>query len=143
MEMTRRGLWHSTMAGGVANIWGHLEREGGRLVLKPYPKPHWIKTYSVFFRNRFLKDMARDNRLTDGVCLTRPTNRHYIFYKEDAGSIRLDLSGMAGPQEAVAVDALKPYAEIRLGTLNPSKQTWAAPRKSDWAIAVGDFPPVP
>ncbi|MAG93645.1 MAG: hypothetical protein CMJ48_07840, partial [Planctomycetaceae bacterium] len=26
MEMTRRGLWHSTMAGGVANIWGHLPR---------------------------------------------------------------------------------------------------------------------
>jgi hypothetical protein len=29
MEMTRRGLWHSAMAGGVANIWGNLVAAAG------------------------------------------------------------------------------------------------------------------
>ena len=139
MARTRRGLWHSTMAGGVANIWGHLDRQSGGVGSIPYPKPHWIKTCSRFFRDRFRKDMRRDNGLTDGVCLTRPGRRHFVFYKEDAASIRMDLSAMAGPQTAVAVDALEPYAELDLGTLPPRRQTWKAPHKSDWAIAVGRF----
>ncbi|KPK80703.1 MAG: hypothetical protein AMJ81_11545 [Phycisphaerae bacterium SM23_33] len=139
MAMTRRGLWHSTLAGGVANIWGRLDRQDSRLGSKPYARPEWIKTWSLFFRNRFLKDMTRDNRLTDGACLARPTKAHYVFYKEDADSIRMDLSKMAGPQPAVAVDALKPYKEIDLGRLQPQKHTWKAPHKSDWAIAVGEF----
>jgi hypothetical protein len=139
MEMTCRGLWHSTMVGGVANIWGHLDRQTGGAGSIPYPRPEWIKTYAVFFENRFVKDLARDNRITDGVCLKRPDNRHYVFYKEDAMSLQMNLSGMAGPQKAVAVDAKKPYAEIDLSALRPAKQTWTAPHKSDWAIAVGEF----
>jgi len=40
---------------------------------------------------------------------------------------------------AVAVDAKLGYAEINIGTLNPTSQTWTAPYVSDWAVAVGDF----
>ena len=46
---------------------------------------------------------------------------------------------MAGPQKAVAVDALRPYREIDLGELRPKNQTWKAPHQSDWAVAVGKF----
>ena len=139
MEMTRRGLWHSTLAGGVANIWGRLDGREQRVGSLPYPQRGQIKTYSLFFKDRFLKDMVRANELTDGVCLKRPTGAHYVFYKEGADTVRMDLAEMTGPQRAVAVDTMKPYAEIDLGALPPNTQTWTAPYSSDWAIAVGDF----
>ncbi|NIV92486.1 DUF5060 domain-containing protein, partial [candidate division KSB1 bacterium] len=140
MEDTRRGLWHSTMAGGVANIWANLLSGGsGFGGSDPYPNPEWIKTNSEFFKNRFHKDVVRDNDLTNGVCLKRPTNLHYLFYKEDVSAIEMDLSEMVISQPAIAVDAKQPYAEIDLGTLALNNQTWNAPYKSDWAIAVGDF----
>ena len=138
-EMTRRGLWHSTMAGGVANIWGRLDGQQSTLGSKPYDHPEWIKTWAEFFRLRFRKDLERHNPITDGVCLRSPDNRHFVFYKQDAASLRVNLAGMAMPLKAVAVDTTKPYAELDLGTLKAENQTWDAPRSSDWAIAVGDF----
>jgi hypothetical protein len=51
----------------------------------------------------------------------------------------MDLSGMSGSQSAIAVDTKLSYAEIDLGTLSATNQTWTAPYSSDWAIAVGDF----
>ncbi len=138
MEETRRGLWHSTMAGGVANIWGKLTGSPGYFSTS-YPNPEQIKTWALFFESRFLKDMKRSNSLTDGVALKRPTNAHYVLYKEDASSIQLNLSEMSGSQSAVAIDTKLSYAEIDLGRLNPIDQVWNAPYKSDWAIAVGDF----
>ncbi len=137
-EMTRRGLWISTMAGGVANIWGNLIDSPGDYSM-PYLHPEWIKTYSEFFKNRFLKDMYRENTITDGYCLMSPTVESYIFYKEDTTSIMMNLSQMGGSQRAIAVDAKKEYAEIEIGELDVSIHTWNAPYKSDWAIAVGDF----
>jgi hypothetical protein len=143
MEMTRRGLWHSTMAGGVANIWGNLIGAAGANdsgeTSAPYPNPEMIKTYALFFEDRFWVDMVRCNQMTDGVCLKRPTDIHYVFYVEEANSIQMDLSGMPGRQRAVAVDTKLPYKEIELGELSAREQTWEAPYISDWAIAVGDF----
>lgn len=143
MEMTRRGLWQSAMAGGVANIWGNLltddSANDGTGTSLPYPNPEWIKTYSLFFAGRFFLDMERCNSLTNGVCLTRPNQADFLFYRENTTSIRLDLSGMRGSQVAVVVDAKRPYQEISLGTLSAQNQTWTAPYASDWAIAVGEF----
>lgn len=143
MEMTRRGLWHSMMAGGVANIWGNLtgsmDANDGSETSSPYPNPEWIRTYAEFVDGRFFPDMERCNTLTDGVCLKRPNNVDYLFYAEDASSIDLDLSGMSGVQTAVAVDTAAPYNEISLGQLSVTDQTWSAPYHSDWAIAVGTF----
>lgn len=143
MALTRRGLWHSTMAGGVANIWGNLVgapgANEGLTTSAPYPNRDVIKTYSRFFEKRFLRDMVRCNELTDGTCLMRPTNAHYVFYAEDTATVRMDLSEMDGPQVAVAVDTRRPYAEIDLGRLDAARQSWIAPYESDWAIALGDF----
>jgi hypothetical protein len=139
-DETRRGLWRSTFAGGVANIWGYLTREDAfREGSTPYPNATEIKTYAQFFGQRFVKDLVRCNQLTDGVCLKRPTNAHYLFYKEDSAAIAMDLSGMAGSQPMVAVDSKQPFRAIDLGAVNPGRQSWAAPYVSDWAIAVGDY----
>ena len=136
LDMTRRGLWHSTMAGGAANIWGYLidPRPDGMSNL--YPNKEQIMTWSKFWKNRFKKDMVRNNNLTDGVCLTVP-GKIYVFYKEDANSIKMDLSNMTSPMPAVAVDTKSAYKEISLGTFTPSgDHVFEAPHKSDWAIVL-------
>ena len=51
----------------------------------------------------------------------------------------MDLSGMASPSPAIAVDTKLDYVEIDLGTLSDTNRIWTAPYISDWAIAVGDF----
>jgi len=144
--MTRRGLYHSAMAGGVANIWGHLldTGAGGDPTIgltNSYDNPEWIRTYATFFEQRFFADFERCSELTVGaaVCLKRPDDAHFVFYAEDASSITLDLSSMPSEQPAIAVDALLEYAEIDLGSLSSQSQLWAAPYDSDWVIAVGDF----
>ncbi len=145
MELIRRGLWHSTLAGGVANIWGNVvdPNTGKNAYLNgpsfPYPAAALIKTYAEFFKQRFLQAMVRDNEITDGVCLRHPARTHYVFYKENTKSIHMNLSKMNDVQPAVAVDTKKPYAELILGDLRREDQTWSAPYQSDWAIAVGDF----
>lgn len=140
-EMVRRGLWQSTMAGGVANIWGDLTNHAGANdgtdTTASFPNPEWIKTHSVFFKNRFHQDLVRCNTLTDGVCLKLLDKTRYMFYKENTSTIAMNLTELSGIQGGVAVDTTLPYAEIHLGNINPSNQTWTAPYSSDWAIAIG------
>ncbi|MBN2105229.1 DUF5060 domain-containing protein [bacterium] len=141
--MTIRGLYYSTMAGGVANIWGNfmnsswVYEEGPGYSSLPYDSAACIKTYATFMQDRFHQDMVRDNTITDGYCLKRPNLLDYIFYIKDASSVDMDLSGMPGPRFAIAVNALAPYAEIGLGWLEAQNQTVTLPSQSDWAVAVG------
>ncbi len=139
MEETRRGLWHSAMAGGVANIWGNLKPEAKEGGSSPYPRPEWIRTWATFFEGRFARDLVRDNALTDGVCLRSPGGERCVLYKEDAISLMMDLPATPRALPAVAVDAKRAYAELPLGELPPGRRTWQAPYASDWAVAVGDF----
>jgi hypothetical protein len=134
-EQTRRGLYHSTLVGGVANIWGNLVGAPGYFSM-PYPNPHWIRTYADFFHGRFLLGMIRDNSITNGMGLRMPDSTRFIFYREGTGFIAMDLSSMPSSTSAVAVDTKLPYAEISLGVLQPGHHDWVAPYASDWAIAV-------
>jgi hypothetical protein len=135
-DMTRRGLWHSTMAGGAANIWGNLLDPRPDGMSHPYPNKHQILTWSRFWKDRFHKELVRDNQLTDGVCLKAP-GKLLIFYKEDTDSIRMDLTELSGPIHAVAVDTRRPYEETELRVLEAQPgQIFKAPAQSDWAVAV-------
>ncbi len=134
LDMTRRGLWHSTLAGGVANIWGYLSPSADEGGSQPYPNRPQIQTWARFFEHRFVRGMQRASHLTDGFALS--SKNTIVFYKEDAKSLRVDLSGLKTGFGAVAVDTKKPYAEIDIGTLKSEPQTWNAPYQSDWAIAV-------
>ncbi len=143
-EMTRRGLYHSTMAGGVANIWGYLLDDGvggdfDEGLTHSYPHAEWIRTNATFFQDRFAADLERCSELTDGVCLRDPGHARHLLYVEDAAGLAVDLSAMAGDQPAVAVDTTQPYAEVSLGTLSPGAQTLTFPSASDWVVAIGSF----
>ena len=137
----RRGLYHSTLAGGVANIWGiHPDLSSGGT----YPNRDQVKTYSVFFTNkgRFLADMKPANQISgdaDTCVLLSPGAESLVLYREDTDTIHIDLAGMPGRQPAVAVDAKKAYAEIQLDDLQPKAQTIKLPTKSDWVVAIGHF----
>jgi hypothetical protein len=134
MDGTRRFLWKLTMAGGMGCFWGFYPKSK-----YPYPKPYQLRCASEFWEGRFLLDMLPDNSLTDGYCLRASDHKHYVFYKEDTDSVRMDLSKLVGKGEAVAVDAKKAYEETKVRTLINKEHLWKAPYVSDWAIAVGNF----
>ena len=139
MEDTRRALWDYTLAGGMGAWWGFYHFDPPRLPMPPYPNSEPLATVNQFWADRFLLSMERANSLTDGHCLKTTTNDNWVFYKEDTDSIQMDLSSMGTALPAIAVNTKLGYAEIDIGTLSTTNQTWTAPYVSDWAIAVGNF----
>jgi hypothetical protein len=143
LEDVRRGLWHSTLAGGVGNIWGYL-LEGGThdLGSAPFPNREAIRTHFEFIRGRFLKGMKRcspprSRPAETTLCLAR--GPRILLYKEDTSKVELPLGDLDASEPAIAVDALRAYLEIDIGTVGPGGGVWEAPYESDWALAVGDF----
>ncbi|MEM9774588.1 MAG: DUF5060 domain-containing protein [Chloroflexota bacterium] len=140
-EETRRGMWHSTMAGGVANIWGNMQfDEGGSYEegSRAYPNAAELKAYADFVAPRFRADMERCNTLTDGVCLQSTADQLAIIYKENTSSISLDLSWMTN--SSIPYTALNTITGDEFsGTFTNQNQTWSAPSNSDWALSIGDY----
>ncbi len=138
VNTTRRALWQFTMAGGVGAIWGHFPPGSS-----PYKEGNYDKeqmtTYSNFWRDRFLLEMEPANDLSDGSLVLKKKWTNFVFYKEDAGLIQIDLSSAAGPLRAIAIDARADYKEIDIGIFDPAGHRWVAPYNSDWAVAVGNF----
>jgi len=136
MDGTRRLLWRESISGGIGGFFGFYPNSP-----HPYPNPEQLRTHYEFWHTnaRFVLDMQPANKLTDAGYVLRSTSKQqYVFYNEDASSVRLNLGG-AGRPPAVAVDTKKAYKEIDLGRLDGKDQKWKAPYRSDWAIAVGDF----
>ncbi len=138
LDDTRRGLWRSTMAGGVANIWGYLLPDADDGGSRPFPNLPQLQTYATFFDIRPLNNMVLDNDRTDAVGVRWGLDR-FVFYGEDVHAIAMNLADMEGPQPAFAIDTKVPYSEFDLGILDPDNHTWEAPYRSDWAISVGVF----
>lgn len=147
-ELTRKGLWHSVMAGGVANIWGNfLPQEEGidyetlnKKGSKPYKIKDQIKTHSLFFENRFLKDFESQKE-GETLILMTPGNERIIIYTENTDEINFQKIASFPKGPIIAVDTRRPYEELHLSQ-EKINQNWKAPYKSDWAIAIGDFPKV-
>lgn len=133
MERSRRMLWWLAMSGGMGGWYGFDNNSD------QYPNPEQLRTHYAFWHTkaRFSVDLQVDNAISDGLALRSRNNDKYVFYKEDAQSVQLDLSAMSGDLNAVAVDVKKAYSEIDLGSFSPEAHVWVAPYKSDWAIAVG------
>lgn len=133
LELTRKGLWDSVMAGGVANIWGY--KPEGKEFSEPYPNKAEIKTYSQFISTTFSADMMPDNELiNDGHCL-RDADQAAICYSEQPGTVQFSLEKMAAPVQVVAVDTRSPYQEVEV--VSPSATfSWQPPHSSDWAFRI-------
>jgi hypothetical protein len=99
---------------------------------------HEVKTYSEFFKNRFLKEMSVSEQGPVKI-LAVSDGTKAVLYQEGTGSIQVNLKNAPERIHAVAVDTKKPYREIDLGKIKTSGFTWQAPHTSDWAIAIGDF----
>lgn len=142
-EQTRQGLWLSTMAGGVANIWGDLlpSDNGGST---PYDNAEQLKTYSEFFfeRDRYRLGMTIDNGLTTDAShyVLRDGDALLVVYAEDTDVIEIDLSGFELPLSVIAVDAMESYAEIDLGIFEPGLVTIDLSASSNWALAITPIP---
>jgi hypothetical protein len=135
MDGTRRLLWWETMAGGMGGFYGFYPDSP-----YPYPNPEQLRTHYKFWhtKNRFRLDMQRANHLGKGsYVLSVASGKNCVFYKENASSIHIDLSGMTGLQPAIAVDTKKEYKEIQIAALSANEQVWRAPYRSDWVVAVG------
>ena len=128
-DETRRSLWHHTMAGGIAGIWGTLDGDG------IYGNKDALKCFSIFWndKKRFKKDMVVDNDATNGYGL-RESDTHYVVYKEDTDKVAYVFKGKA--KRVVAVDTKKKYKEIELGKLKAGDHIFEAPYVSDWAMSV-------
>jgi hypothetical protein len=135
MDGTRRLLWAETMAGGMGGFFGFYPDSP-----YPYPNPEQLRTHYRFWHacGRFKLDMQRANHLgKNSHVLADQSKKSFVFYKEDALSVHMDLSGMPAAQLAVAVDAKREYKETKIGMLGAKECVWTAPYRSDWAIAVG------
>ncbi len=137
IDEVRQGMYRSTMAGGVANIWGNLAGSEPGPGSITYPNKAELKRYFDFFDDRFSADVELCSNLTNGACLKRPTNQHYLLYKEGTSSIQLNLSGMSGSQPYIAMNTKT--GQTVTGTFQAKQQTWNAPSQSDWVIAVGNW----
>ncbi|QXD16198.1 DUF5060 domain-containing protein [Rhodocaloribacter litoris] len=151
MEDTRRGLWHSTLAGGVANIWGNLagipdqglwyrvrRLFGRRTGSRPYPRPDWIRTYATFWKERFLPDMEPCPELAE-YCLGDPREGMYVVYVEEAGEVVLGLHAMPDTTafRVVYVDTRQPYEEQGFCRMVTGRVAGVSfPHVSDWAVAL-------
>jgi hypothetical protein len=136
MENTLQAFWAFAMAGGAGSSWGIFYWANSA---PDYTKPEQLRTHAQFWRNRLLLDMERANDLTDGYCLKNRDNSDFVFYRENAQSIRMNLTGMKGTQPVVAIDTKKSYIEIDLGLVSAKDWEWQAPHRSNWAIAIGKF----
>lgn len=139
MARVRRGLWHSVMAGGVGNIWGHLPDGRDQFTgSAPFPEPVWIDTHRRFFENRFRVDLRRCPSRHGVRCLHTGAGDRYLLYAEDTDLIEYEpLPGDAAVRQIRAVDTLAPYAEIRVDpVVTDSGLLWRAPHASDWALAI-------
>lgn len=140
--LTRRGMWHAVMAGGVGQIFGNLTNGGSHADgSAPYPNKGELRTHARFWKGRFLVNLVRANQLTgDADTRVLRNGDRLVFYRENANRISIDLRGIGGTRRAIAVNAASSsYTEIDLGSLSASNHTITLPSSSDWAIAVGDF----
>jgi hypothetical protein len=158
-QETRRGMWHSMMAGGVANIWGNLRANGNDSggASAPYTgdTPEQLRTWKTFWfdKNHFRLGMRPHNDLTPGptkkgenrsidvvgTVVLADGDELLVFYAEETDAIQIDLSSLSGTFRVTAVDTTRPYQEVDLGTWS-GRGDLTLPRTSDWAVALTPTP---
>ncbi len=141
----RRGMWHSAIAGGVANIWGNLTSDGvnhdprineGEAPSSLLPNGDQLRTYRAFVDRYFELGMVNCDGESDAFCIRRTNNTARALYRENTSQIAVDLSGHNGAANVVAVDTLRPWAPVNLGQIARGNVQISLPYSSDWAVSV-------
>lgn len=127
-EKTRKGLWHSTLAGGVANIWGHKPK--GRGYSEPYPNKEAIRTYRNTIDKYFKSGMSIEDQVVDGGTCLGATS-HLLCYVENSGKVSFQKGALKGISEILVIDTKEAYREIRIDVRG---QVIELTKTSDWAI---------
>lgn len=127
-EETLHSLWHHTMAGGVAAIWGKLDGTG------EYENREALKCFSVFWNDhhRFGKDMVASKTDDGAFCLA--DEERSVYYKENTDGFSYQVA--ASQRKIMAVDTRKSYQSIHLGPQPSGMHIFRAPYNSDWALVV-------
>jgi len=137
MDGSRQKRWQYAMAGGIGSWWG-------RYWSPPieYSRPEQMRTHRTFWEKYMRFDYARDNNLSNGFVLKDViSKKHFIVYKENTNEITLDMGDVTipVPLPIIAIDTKLEYQSIVAGIWGAKNQTWNAPYKSDWALAIGVF----
>ena len=141
----RRGLYHSTIAGGVANIWTYQDPSSATGTATAFPNASWISNYSTFWFGdayRFLAGLQPyDAAIIGNQMVCADTDKeHLIIYCQNTSEMKINLSGMNGSHTAVLLDTqTSNYTEVDGGVLAPGVHTYSSLAKRDWIVAVGDF----
>jgi len=140
MDGTRRLLWWEAMAGGMGGFFGFYPDSP-----HPYPNPEQLRMHYDFWHggNRFLPDMQPIDAQSRAPLLWSASAESGVLYSPDAQSVTASLPATGKPRSVVAFDTLKEAGTWGrdLATVRPSGEpsAFAAPHRSDWVYAVGDF----
>jgi len=143
-----RGMWHSAMVGGVANIWGNLTSDNtnhdprineAEAPSSSFPNGDELRTYRTFVDNYFQGGMVNCDSEADAnaACQRTANNSTRNLYREDTTEISVDLSGHTGNTTVVAVDTRRAWAPVGLGQANRGNAQISLPYLSDWAVNIG------
>ena len=146
-EEMRRGMWHSAMAGGVANIWGNSTDangvtydsgiNGGERPSNAFPNADALRTYRQFMDSYFERGMLNCDGDTDAICARRADGTARNLYREDTSRVQIDLSGHSGSLDVIAVDTRRAWAAVSLGAQARGNVQIDLPYMSDWALRIG------
>jgi len=149
---SRRLIWWESMAGGMGGFFGHFSERFnqygpfqtyGPCGYHPESLKQAFRTHREFWKGGRLKlNLSPDNgRVSgaEGYCLAAKDRKQFIFFVEDADSVRVDLHGMPDSATVVAINTKADYYEIDKGNLIAGFRTIRFDYKSDWVLAIGDF----
>lgn len=147
LDEMRRGMWHSTIAGGVANIWGNLTQadgvsydsaiNNGDRPSNVFSNSDALRTYRRFTDSYFEVSMRNCDDEADAYCQRRDNNSARNLYKQDTDRIQVDLSSHTGNRSVVAVDTKRAWAPVSLGAVDRGNVQISLPYVSDWAVTIG------
>lgn len=147
LDEMRLGMWHSAIAGGVANIWGNSTAadgvtydEGINEALRPsnsFSNADALRTYRFFVDRYYELGMINCDQEADAPCQRRANNSARNLFKENANNIQVDLSGHTGARSVTAVDTRRAWAPVSLGNVDAGNVQISLPYVSDWAVSIG------
>lgn len=139
LELNFKALWHSTLVGGVGNIWGSLGLGDGiknNEESQPYYYKSAIKTYSSFFfeKERFGLNFEPILKTQNVMWAKILSKKILIGYLEEGKLIEKSNIPEGEIKTFFAVDIFKSYQEFEI--IPDTKGNLKLPYLTDWALII-------